>query len=196
MRSYKKKKFKLPFTQGRNIGLSFKRRYRNIQIQIYFLLKKYRKEDNKIELSEEEYKELLSKVLELPEIITIIDPDERELAAKKSIEFTMYKLMISGDLVIGGIEAADTIMRQKELIEEARDEKDFKAALDGNAKLLEAHGFIKTHRDDGTERMAFKLSQSKNGDKEALMIGTGAECLAAIRQALSGKAPIMIEEKK
>ena len=192
---YKKKtKYKLPFTQGRNIGLSFKKKYRSIQVEIYFLLQKYKKE-GKIELQEAEYKELLSKVVNLPQLTSISDEEERDLAAKKAVEYTMYKLLINGDLVVGQIEAADVLMTQKELINEAREEKQYKAALDGNAKLLEVHGLIKTHRDDGAANMAIKLSSKADGTKEAIMMGTGAECISAIRQALQVSVPKLIEEK-
>ena len=190
----KKTKYKLPFTQGRNIGLSFKRKYRAIQVEIYFLIQAY-KRDGKIELKEHEYKELLSRVVLLPELMSIDDPEERELAAKKSLEYTMYKLLINGDLVVGQIEAADALLTQKELINEAREEKQFKAALDGNAKLLEVHGLIKTHRDDGAANMAIKLSQKADGSKEAIMMGSGAECLAAVRAALAVNIPKRIEGK-
>ena len=42
--------------------------------------------------------------------------------------------------------------------------------------------------------VAFRIAQSRHGDKEATMIGTGSECLNAIRELLNSK-PKQLEAK-
>ena len=192
----RKKQYKKPFTEGRNIGLMHKRRYRALQLQVHFLLEAYRTEDGKINFSKEIYKELFDNVMNLPEIKELVDLDEQERSTKQAIEFTTYKLMLNGDLVIAQILGAEVLMTHKDIINEAREAGDFKAAISGSRDFLEMHHFVKGHRDDGAAQAALKLSQSKDGTKEMLAIGTGAECLHLIREALGIDKIKVLEGKK
>ena len=193
----KRKKYKVPFTQGRNIGLSFRSKYRAIYFQVILLLNKYKNEHGHVEINPDNYKELFQSVSALPELQEITDPEHKEVAVNKVIEFTVYKLFLNGDVTIGSIEKAECIMRHKELIEGAQESKDFKAALAGNRDLMEALQLVKVKAPATFEEggmFGVRLTQKKDGTKDAIMIGTGSECISAIRNAL--RPQLLLEEVK
>ena len=198
MRRYQKK-YKSTFGQNRNKGIVRRTRYRAISFQIILLLNKYKNEHGHVEVTPENYKELFEAVKALPELQGIEDTERRDVAVQKAIEFTIYKLFLNGDVTIGSIEKAECIMRHKDLIEGAEENKDFKAAITGNRDLMEVFNLIKnkehpSHEDAGM--FGVRLTQRKDGSKDAIMVGTGAECISAIRSALRVEMPQLLEDKK
>ncbi len=195
----KRKKYKVPFSAGRNIGLSKRSKYRAISFQIILLLNKYKNVHGHVEVDPENYKELFEAVGKLPELQEISDPEHKEYAIQQAIEFTIYKLFLNGDVTIGSIEKAECIMRHKELIAGAEEAKDFKAAISGNKDLMEALQLIKNKEHPSYDEggmFGVRLTQKKDGTRDAIMIGSGAECISAIRQALRVEMPKLIEGEK
>ena len=192
----KRTKYKLPFTQGRNIGFKHRSKHRAINFQIIMLLDKYKGTNGLIEFTPDKYKLLFEEVRCLPEIAEIVPEDSQDYAVHRAIEFAIYKLFMAGNLTVANIEKAECIMRHKDIIEEAREGKDYKAAISGNRDLLEVFNLVKTKTYEGNDSMfGVKLSKGKDGSQEAIMVGTGSECISAIRQALRVEVPQIAEKK-
>ena len=171
------------YIQKRNFALAKRNANRKTQINIYFILEKFKNENNKIHLTKKDYEAVLDEVLTLPALLKIEDEEERKERAEYALEFAVWKLMMNGDLVLSEIEKIEAIMTHKELIQEAREAKHYSAAISGNKDLLEYHGLIRQKNNDGTLTAFARIKETAEG-KEAIMIGTSAECIKAIRKAL------------
>lgn len=167
---------KVPAKDSNNVGYYFRRQYRQIYAKAHLKIQEFKKEDGKIEITNERREELISDLLTDPFL------KDKDKIAQKIVDNVIFMLMRNGDLIITDIEKAECFATHKQIIDEALEAKEFGAARAANRDLMEIYEFFPKERKESSNQLIVEMEKKlKDGSSnKVIAMATGPEFIAML----------------